>query len=158
MIASMDKLAKAEEVSRHEQIMLLLDRRLELTVLYAIGDASGPCVHHVKVGVSTRDAFAAEIRKAGVYRSAEVAVRFEAIVSGRGRAEMLKTSLLAALGDRGLAHNSWRLGTDAELHAIVGKLSRTYGVPVMTREEAVALEHRTYEEIAAEIRRGLVGQ
>lgn len=155
LLSGMEKLAKAEEVSRHEQIMLLLDRRLELTVLYAIGDASGPCAHHVKIGVSTRDAFAAEIKKAGVYRSAEIAVRFEAIVSGRGKAEMLKTALLAALGDRGLAHNSWRMATDGELAAIVGKLSATYGVPVMTREEAIALEHRTYGEISDEIRRGL---
>lgn len=155
MFAGMEALAKAQEVSQHERIMLELDQRLELTVLYAIGDAWGPCMHHVKVGVSTRDAFAAEIKKAGVYRSADIAVRFEAIVSGRGKAEMLKTALLATLGDRGLAHNSWRSATDAELSAIVGKLSALYCVPVMTREEAVALEHRTYDKIAAEIRRGL---
>lgn len=147
MLSGMEKLA----ANRHEQIMLIMDRRLELTVLYAVGDASGPCVDHVKIGVSTRDAFADEVRKMSNYRSAEVVTRFEAIISGRGKAEMLKTATLAALEDRGLVHRSWRVSTEDALASVVRRLAGTYRVKLMTREEAVALEHKTYDEIAHEL-------
>lgn len=151
MLSGMEKLA----ANRHEQIMLLMDRRLELTVLYAVGDATGPCADHVKIGVSTRDAFAEEMRTMRKYRSAEVVTRFETIISGRGKAEMIKTALLAALEDRGLVHRSWRMSTEQMLASVVGRLAQTYRVPIMTREQAIALEHKTYDELAQELTGGI---
>lgn len=140
----MDRIAE----SRHEQIWKLVDLRLELVVLYAVGDADGPCAGHVKIGVSTRAAYASEMKTLRNYRSSEVVTKYETIVSGKGRAELLKTALLAALGDKGFAYRSWRSANDGEIAAIVGNLSTTYGVALLSHDDAIALEHQTFEAIA----------
>ena len=142
----MERLAHA----RHLAVWEIVDARLELSVLWAVGDASGPCASEVKIGVSTRKAYADEIKKMGNYRSAEVVTRYETIISGRGRAELLKTALLATLEDRGLTFRSWRRANVGELSDIVAKLATTYRVRLMTHDEAVALEHEVFDKVAAE--------
>lgn len=138
--------------SRHEHIWKLVDARLELVVVWAIGDASGPAADagEVKIGVSTRASFDDHVKQMGKYRAADVKVYFETIVSGKGRGEMLKTALLATLGDRGFSYRSFRRATVGEIDAIIGNLSRTYRVKLYTHDEAVALEHETFEKIASE--------
>lgn len=150
MLAGVEKLS----ARRDAEIKAEVDSRLELVVLYAVGDVTGPCAHHVRIGVSTVASYAEEMRQMRRYRSADIATRYEAFISGKGKAEVLKTALLATLGDKGFAFKSWRSATDGELSAIVGKLSATYRVRIYTQQEAAELEAKTFEDVAAKYARG----
>lgn len=147
---------KRLEEARHVEVAKLVDTNLELCVLWAARDADGPSAGEVKIGVSTRSAIREEVKKMRQYRAADVIVVFEAIISVRGKAEQVRKGVLNALVANGRAYKSWRTATDGELIATVGKVAATVGVRLMTKEEAVALEHEEFDRIVAKSERELI--
>lgn len=147
MLSGMDRLEKLQQ----EKAWDLVEQRLELTVLYAIGDACGPSVNYVKIGVSTSKAYRSEIKCAAVYRHAPLVTRYEGIISGRGKAEAIKGRVLHELSKFGCDYQSWRIANERDLEAIVGLIARKANVRIMTREEAEVLRQATFDEIAARI-------
>lgn len=142
----MDRLAKLQ----HKAIGSLVDSQLDLVVLYAVGDAGGLSAGEIKIGVSTRQAFREEIKKMSNYRSSDLVIHMQTIISGREEAVRLKTAALATFDDRGLTYRSWRRANGDEVRGIISKLAATYGVRLMTEEQAAVLERETFERINAQ--------
>jgi len=129
---------------------------LDLCVLYAIGDASGPLANEVRLGVASRKSFAQQIKQIQMFRSREIAIRLDVVVRGKARAEQLKTSLAAHLkeGGRQSLVGFWRvLSNDAELASIVAALAYDENIETMTQDQAIALERATLARNVAEWRR-----
>lgn len=156
MVGTMKRLERLGEEARHVKIAKDVDAKLELCVLWAARDVDGPSAGEVKIGVSTRSAIREEIKKMRQYRAADVVVVFEAIISVRGKAEQVRKGVLNALAANGRAYKSWRTATDGELIATVGKVAATVGVRLMSKDEAVALEHEEFDKRAAAIERELI--
>lgn len=118
----------------------MVEQELDLVVIYAVGDASGPSAGDVKIGLSIRRAFAEEIKVMRGYRSAELTVHFAHVIRGRSCGLRLKTALECELKDHGRhVRNSWWQASDVVSCAVV-RLAKGEHIRLMTADEATALE------------------
>ena len=120
--------------------MLQVERELDLVVLYAAGDATGPSAGDVKIGLSVRRAVPEELKSMRSYRSSEIVVHFAHVITGRGRGLRLKTALEYELGCRGrhLRNSWWNAG--GIVSDLVIQLAGDERIDLMTADEARALE------------------
>lgn len=141
---------KKQSEAMHKLIWIEVERELELTVLYAVGDADGPLSGEVKIGISGRKAFEEEMRAIRGYRSRDIARHIEVVIRGKGRAAMVKSAVEQYLRtrDRHIRAAWWRAEAD-DLAAQCDSIARALSIPLMSHDEAVLLEHTTFDERAA---------
>lgn len=128
--------------------ILSVERSLDLVVVYAIGDATGPAVDHLRFGVSARKSFATLMENFALYRSAPIVAHVECVVSGKAAGLRLKSAVEASLKENGRhIRASWfRVSGEEALRAMVEQ-SAGEGVRVLTQDEASELEQKALNKL-----------
>jgi hypothetical protein len=128
-------------MSRQECAKRLAELELDLVVIYAIGDGDGPLRGEVKIGLSSRRAFAEEVKAARVYRSSEVVTHFAHVVRGRAVGLRLRSALEASLRSTGRhKRNSWWAISGDDACVRVLECARTEKIELLTDSEAAVIE------------------
>lgn len=123
------------------QRLQIIERELDLSVFYVVGDGEGPLSGELRIATATRRAYAGEVKKMRTYRSASVVVHVECYVRGKASVLRLKSAVEQCLRDarRHIRGSWWRVSAD-EISRIVQACAVDERIRVMSEADARNLE------------------
>jgi hypothetical protein len=141
---------QSKQATQETALFKLVERELDLKVLYCVGDEAGPLAGEVSLGVASRKTFAGAIETAQRWRSEKLAIHFQHIIRGEGPYQRLRAEL------ENLWRPSWRRGSwwekSGQAAALeVVSLAAAQRIPLLTDADAVELEQRKFQEVFSRI-------
>lgn len=139
-----------KETVQDAALFKLVERELDLKILYCIGDEAGPLAGEISLGVSSRKTFAGAIETAQRWRSEKLAVHFQHIIRGEGPLLRLRAELESSWRPSWRRGSWWeKSGQAAALEVVT--LAASERIPLLTDEDAAELERVKFQEVFARI-------
>lgn len=139
-----------KETAQDTALFKLVERELDLKVLYCIGDETGPLAGEISLGVSSRKSFAGAIETAQRWRSEKLTVHFQHIIRGEGPLLRLRSELETVWRPSWRRGSWWEKSGQAAALEVVS-LAASERIPLLTEADAVELEQVKFQEVFARI-------